>query len=153
MKILFLDIDGVLNCATTKERIGGDGIFAAMIGLDARPVMRLRRWLERHPEVKVVLSSTWRLHPDTLELVQAALPIFDVTPNLDNRQREIQAWLVNRLEIEPYTYAILDDMQFFRGEVARHFVQTSYQHGLLEQHLMRVEKILGLSACVNTSVS
>lgn len=142
MKVLFLDIDGVLNCPTTKERIGGEGIFAAMIGLDARPVNLLLNWLALFPEVKVVLSSTWRLHPDTLGLAQAALPIMDVTPNKRHRQDEVMSWLAAHPEVE--AFAILDDMQFFRAPLSRCFVQTSYERGLLIQHLTRVEKILGL---------
>jgi hypothetical protein len=144
VKILFLDIDGVLNKATTKERIGGTGIFAAMHGLDSKLVALLRGWLAQHSSVKVVLSSTWRLHPDTLELVQDALPILDVTPNKRHRQNEIESWLAVHPEVD--RYAILDDMQFFRWPISRYFVQTSYEHGLLPQHLARVEEILGLKA-------
>lgn len=55
MKVLFLDIDGVLNRDGTRERIGG------YVGLDKKLVDKLLGWLASHPEVQLVLSSTWRL--------------------------------------------------------------------------------------------
>ena len=133
MKVLFLDIDGVLNKATTKERIGGDSIWAGMHGLDAKLVKLLLDWLKAHSEVVVVLSSTWRLDGRLVDIIEkAGIPLHAVTLSMDGRQREIETWLAGNPQVE--AYAILDDMQFFRGAVARRFVQTSYQHGLLPQH-------------------
>lgn len=54
MKILFLDIDGVLNHSQTKDRIGG------YIGLNAGMIKRFNKIIEAHPDVKIVVSSTWR---------------------------------------------------------------------------------------------
>lgn len=54
MKVLFLDIDGVLNWAGTQERYNG------FIGLDPSRIARFNRIIEAHPDVKIVISSTWR---------------------------------------------------------------------------------------------
>jgi hypothetical protein len=58
MKLLFLDIDGVLNCKTTTERWNG------LIGVDRRLASLFLEWLSGK-DVGIVLSSTWRLYDDT----------------------------------------------------------------------------------------
>lgn len=54
MKIIFLDVDGVLNCGTTKERHKG------MLGIEDEKVTLLREIIEA-TGAKVVLTSTWRI--------------------------------------------------------------------------------------------
>ena len=54
MKVIFLDIDGVLNHRDTKDRIGG------YIGLNPGMIKRFNRIIAAHPDVKIVVSSTWR---------------------------------------------------------------------------------------------
>src|SRR5262247_3711400 len=76
MKLLFLDIDGVLNCSVTKERWNG------LTGIDRRLASMLLQWLSGK-DVGVVLSSTWRLYEDTKEhLAAAGLSWIGQTPNL-----------------------------------------------------------------------
>ena len=65
MKLLFLDIDGVLNGTVTTERWNG------LIGLDRRLVSMFLEWLSGK-DVRIVLSSTWRLYDDTKEQLAAA---------------------------------------------------------------------------------
>jgi len=57
MKILFLDIDGCLNCQTTKDRIGGKG---GLIGIDDKMLKRVKNICKK-TGAKIVLSSFWRL--------------------------------------------------------------------------------------------
>lgn len=57
MKVLFLDIDGVANCATTKETAG------PYIGIDPKLMAKVQRIVDKTGSV-VVLSSTWRLDDD-----------------------------------------------------------------------------------------
>lgn len=54
MKVLFLDIDGVLNWDGTTERCG------RYLGIDPAMVARFNRIIDAHPDVKIVISSTWR---------------------------------------------------------------------------------------------
>lgn len=54
MKIVFLDIDGVLNWNGTEDRIGG------YIGLCPERIARLNEITDAHPDAKIVISSTWR---------------------------------------------------------------------------------------------
>lgn len=145
MKVLFLDIDGVLNNESTKERIGErGGAFAGMHGLDARLVKRLKDWLAQHPDVKVVISSTWRLDGRLLVMIEeAGIPFIDITRNMENRSREVSDWLGRHFGVE--CYAILDDIRQFKAPHDRYFVQTSYVHGLREKDLRKIEAILGLT--------
>src|SRR4051812_18579144 len=60
MKILFLDVDGVLNRVGTKERCPN-----GCIGVEPDLCARLERVVSS-TGCSIVLSSTWRLHPDIL---------------------------------------------------------------------------------------
>ena len=53
MKIIFLDIDGVLNRDSTKEK------FRDFTGVDVYLTNKFLTWLEGK-DYDVVLSSTWR---------------------------------------------------------------------------------------------
>ena len=106
MKVLFLDIDGVVNCMTTKTRHHG------LIGIDAPLAKTVRDIANAVPDLKIVLSSSWREFAYGRAHVDAkVLPCFDVTPVFneadDVRGYEIQAWL----ELNPGVkrYAIVDD--------------------------------------------
>jgi hypothetical protein len=65
MKIIFLDIDGVLNCDETPN----PRKFPYII--DKKLLTRLRNLLER-TNAKVVLSSSWRCDPIGLLAASAA---------------------------------------------------------------------------------
>lgn len=53
MKIIFLDVDGVLNCQSSKSQCG------AFIGIDDIRVKRLRQIVDA-TGAKIVLSSSWK---------------------------------------------------------------------------------------------
>jgi hypothetical protein len=80
MKVIFLDIDGVLNCWATTERWRG------YIGIDPKLA---QRFAELVTGAKVVLSSTWRCDPDWLKTMHAngVVGFIDRTPLLPNRRR------------------------------------------------------------------
>lgn len=141
MKVLFLDIDGVLNCDTTQERIGV-GRYAKFTGLDAALVKRFKDWLEGK-DICIVLSSTWRTDPNCRQVIlEAGIDCYDFTDNLGKRSREVDNWLHNHPEVTHY--AILDDIKFFSGTQAAHFVRTNYRTGLRDKDLRSVEVILEL---------
>ena len=106
MKIIFLDIDGVLNNDATTARYSG-----TFIGIDPALVVQFYRILCGVPDAQVVLSSSWRIHPLDKEEVRREVGEFmDVTPVLGGhmaRGREIAAWLKGHPEVK--RYAILDD--------------------------------------------
>src|SRR4051812_30542863 len=104
LRIIFLDIDGVLNSRKTVERWRG------CIGIDRVLAERFAR-LQQATGVGVVLSSTWRLSRNWRANMRrnGVVGIIDRTPDLRARTRgeEIQAWLDVHPEVQ--LYAILDD--------------------------------------------
>ena len=92
MRIVFLDVDGVLNCRSTKERHRG------FIGIDSLHVEILSRIIEksdREEKTELVLSSSWRIGQDRNgsdipdgyrylmnKLSEYHLRIYDDTPRL-----------------------------------------------------------------------
>jgi hypothetical protein len=145
MKVLFLDIDGVLNTGATKERIG------AYIGINIRLAKLFLEWIEARPSINVVLSSTWRLHDDMKAgLTEAGIKWIDQTPQLETRAESIYLAKTRGQEIEAYLldhpevarYAIIDDYSDMLPHQRRYFVQTSYARGLEPKHLRKLDEIL-----------
>lgn len=132
MKVIFLDIDGVLNTNDTYDRV--DNEYQVMKGLkiyiDEFRVEYLRRIVKR-TGAKIVLSSSlrWRFKkigdkcvplthnfaPNFIDILgKYDLSLYDVTPNIINidgqlvkRQDEIKLWLFQNSNVE--SFVILDD--------------------------------------------
>ena len=155
MKVIFLDIDGVLNCATTTRRL--DVCFEFNF-VDTRKVLRLRDIVER-TGTKLVLSSTWRLGADpkafylerealrelAAEFRRVRCPLwFDVTPYLPRAKRwqEINAWLLLHPEVEDYI--IIDDWgeDEFRP-MMDHLVKCDARFGLTKERAELAIQMLG----------
>jgi hypothetical protein len=121
MRVIFLDVDGVLNCAKYLRQSANGGI----VGIDPYRVALLHRIIEA-TGAKVVVSSSWRLGDENLAVVRRSCDPFylDRTPSLrdafyrpETRDRipylniprgaEITTWLFNHPEVTHY--AILDD--------------------------------------------
>jgi hypothetical protein len=83
MKVVFLDIDGVLNCTKTKN----PRKFPYVV--DPKLLARLNRLLER-TAAKVVLSSSWRLDPIGIMAAKHwGVPFIDTCPDLPKRRIDI----------------------------------------------------------------
>lgn len=112
LKYLFLDIDGVANSSGHIRRAGGNWIWKDLI--DPLNVAQINVIIEEVPEVRVVLSSAWRLYPgkevalDALRNAGYKGDIFDVTPEDWCRGKEIAVY-VTKNKIEPDDICILDD--------------------------------------------
>jgi hypothetical protein len=130
MKILFLDIDGVVNCQTTNFKTECWPIDRYMAFLVGRIVL--------NTGCKVVLSSSWRIHPDGIETVEKHIvPILDRTSSswyIDSEKRsslrgeEVKKWLDEHPDVEKY--AILDDdSDFLEGQP---LFKTSWKTGLTD---------------------
>lgn len=140
MKVLFLDIDGVLNNDFTKEKHNG------WTGVDNKLVQRFLLWQEKHPDLHVVLTSTWRLpihfnEGATEYLNSKGIFWIDVTPNMPEygRGMEINAWLMNNLDVSHF--AILDDIMQMRP-VHNNLVKVSPKYGLRDKDLVKVDRLL-----------
>ena len=131
IKVIFLDIDGVLNCAKTKERYRG------CIGVDKQLLKRLLRLVEK-TGAKLVLSSTWRLGDDwQSSMARYGVPVSMRTPYHGGsiRGEEIDEWL----RLHPYVkkYAIVDD----DSDMLPHqpLFKTTWEEGLTEEVARRIE--------------
>lgn len=135
MLVIFLDVDGVVNCATTMQRYRG------FIGIDPYMAFLVGKIVLNVPDVKVVLSSTWRsFHDDGIEEISKQVtPIFDYTPHswydkeTDHhsiRGEEIQKWLDAHPEVTKY--AILDDNSDMLDSQLLNFFKTSWEVGITE---------------------
>lgn len=123
MKVLFLDIDGVLNNNETTERCNN------FTGVDRKLAKRFTDWLNT-TDVKIVLSSTWRLHPEMwFALNEAGISWIDVTPGPHRyRGDDIKQWLDAHPEVT--AYAILDDSTDMLPSQFDRCVFTDGSHGL-----------------------
>lgn len=140
MKVLFLDIDGVLNCKDTVNRYDG------FIGIDPYLVAIFNRIIFA-TDAKIVLSSTWRLAKFSRDEVRRRVMDFiDVTPRLSKpgdmsstgRGLEINAWLKEHPEVKKY--AILDDDSDFLPD--QPLFQTTWEKGLTDEIANKVIKHL-----------
>jgi len=128
MKVLFLDVDGVLN--TSKSR--------SLNSLSKPRMRRLQRIVEQTGCI-VILSSTWRKLPDAARLLKSRLRyrnvyIRDYTPVLHNRWRgeEIHAY-IEGADYKIDVYAILDDDKDMLEFQLPNFFQTDPDYGLTDE--------------------
>lgn len=144
-KILFLDIDGVLNSIKwykkrTHPKNGG-------FELDPE-AMALFDQIVEETDCKVVLSSTWRLSRYWKERLEAqglnTNSIIDRTERLPRpvntgieyceRGKEVKAWLEKHPEVK--VYAILDDDADFLPE--QPLFKTTWEEGLTKEITSKV---------------
>ena len=129
MKVLFLDIDGVVNCAKTVQRYGG------VIGIDPYMALLVGRIVEA-TGAKIVLSSSWRHWPQGREEIRKRVMPFIDTTSIKGvylptyRGLEILEWLNRHPEVE--RYAILDDDSDFHPSQQSHFFKTEWNTGLTD---------------------
>ena len=135
MKVIFLDIDGVVNNKRTEKSFGG---FMAVDPAMAALVQRI----VRNTGCEIVLSSSWRLFQNGRDEVERKICKFaDITPILHaSRGYEIKVWLTLHPEIEQY--AILDDAESILPEQRANLFQTTWESGLTEDIALAVEKHL-----------
>lgn len=152
MKILFLDIDGVLNSIRSVIAFANPERGSLSFSLDPRfdvqftqeyfkldpiAVLLTKRVIEE-TGAKIVISSTWRIGScvehfhkmfacygwDTTDI------IIDMTPRCGKiRGHEIAAWLENNNHLDITNYVIVDDNSDFLPEQKPHLVQTNMNIG------------------------
>lgn len=148
MKVLFLDIDGVLTHRGTLKQPEAETFLERKIAqLDKRAIERLNTIVDS-TGCAVVVSSVWRkvMEKNTIQyaLNRAGFRhmILDVTgPDADSRGEEITQWCDNWKY--PITQiCVLDDSDAISPYEDVH-VQPSLQDGMQPEHMKRVITILG----------
>lgn len=136
MKVIFLDIDGVMISQRSVQLLNVP-ILKRDMGLSYLARRNLRT-LIRQTDARIVITSSWRGGGEMYEAIKSCLarngtPVYDETPILDlwadDRSDEIAAWLGSH---PAERYVVLDDSPCFdhREEVRQHWVQVNYATGL-----------------------
>ena len=147
MRLLFLDVDGVLNNLDVLSRCR-----------DSDPIgenhLNLLKSIVDATDCKIVLSSTWRLFEESLDSLQEAferhqIPMWiDSTPDLSmtfgwagggrvRRADEILSWIKSNVTVPAVAVAIDDDEDIDIGKdhglpVRFKPIRTSFDKGLTQ---------------------
>ena len=161
MKVLFLDIDGVLNNHKINPESG-------CCGIDRRPMKQLNRILIR-TECCLVISSAWRymIHNEAMTVTGFFHmlrilgmrgdhnPILDIIEKDDlqdtstgQRAKQIQKFL-QRKNTFIDQYCIVDDCDFGFTENKLNFVKTNPKTGLI---WVEAKKIIGVLNNATSSI-
>lgn len=147
MKILFLDIDGVLCTDRSHRAYGVEG--GKMLEWDPLGCAVIKKCCERG--VRIVVSSTWRherhqadlfkrmelfglrefLHSDwrTIDIAEAG-----EWNDANCRGLEVRDWLDKHPEVT--SYRILDDVPQFLPDQASDFIQTDAADGMTSRNIL-----------------
>ena len=151
MKILFLDIDGVLNFEGCEARTP-----EGYVGISDALVKKLRHIVDRTDAV-IVLTSSWRKQKDApmwqylnRKLGKQGLHIGSTLSSSFHESERYEAildWMrKNTLEGEIESWCILDDVPHIGYmedmDVARHFIYTSRVLGLTDGDVDKAVRIL-----------
>jgi hypothetical protein len=142
MKILFLDIDGVLNTLLPHESHGPFSKAACA---------HVNALLAKVPDLQIVMSSAWRRHGinackqilqeqgiDGTRVVGMTSPQKEV--GIMDREKEIMDWLALNPNVS--NYVIVDDY-FAMPLLQDRFVKTNSYVGFTEADKKKALKILG----------
>ena len=154
MKIIFLDIDGVLNSDKYDEsRIDKNNDNS----IDLSRVELLAS-LVKSTDAKIVLTSSWRVEWNKISALcgnygkyinecfsKYGISVLDKTPFISyvgSRSKEVLSWIVNhRSDVE--SFVILDDMDYGWGVLYSRVVVTNPQgYGLEEEHVEKAIELL-----------
>lgn len=139
MKIIFLDIDGVLNYENSKNKV------------EEEKVKLLKEIVDR-TGAEIVLSSDWRywLNTDDEDIIllerqlgKADLDIMSSTPITSHGYRgaEIHQWLNEWTGEAVERFVILDDNIDMKPYMER-LVETDFKQGLCRKDVKRAIKLL-----------
>lgn len=158
MKIVFLDCDGVLNDYDPNLNIPDEYMIYSTVlkdncaYWDKRLVDRLAAFLIRYPEVKIVVSSTWRKSYETTKEMAADFESMGIPPDRiidmttwrfsSTRGEEIRFWLYKREGIDKF--CILDDTADMSKELQKHLVRTDEMKGLQDADVEKMRIMLEL---------
>ncbi len=142
MRVVFLDVDGVLN-RTGFKPVESRGLVS---WIEPELAARVARAAAEH-DARIVLASDWRIGRTREALAQAlgahGLMLHDVTPSScgGGRWREIAAWLAAN-EVGVAETAIIDDA-FEMGELAHRHVRISPLRGFDDDAAAALRALFG----------
>lgn len=155
MRVIFLDIDGVLNCQTFYTNRPKEGTYVQQSICTERV-----SWLNelcKEMDIKVVISSSWRLGRTVEEMreifseIGGTFEIIDSTPNLRGdgclRGNEIYNWIEKNKELlevssssDYHEYVIIDDDSDMLLWQRENFFQTDTYSGLTPTTVYKIKR-------------
>lgn len=160
-KIIFLDIDGVLNSGRSALAHIGPVISTAelplasaqaLAAIDPVAVGLINRLCRKDPSVRIVVSSSHRRHFATLEELKAYMvrlgltgEVIAATPKVSGpRGLEIKAWLEDQDLVDVGAYLILDDGNDMLEEQVS-FIRCDASIGMSERDYFDACEMLGIT--------
>lgn len=146
MKIIFLDVDGVLNNMTWAKRMSDEGVHVFAEDMLEDRAIKLLKQIVDATGADVVITSTWRIGAASMTHLLDQLGYYDIHPIAKTPRRggmrgdEITAWM-QECDEPIDAYVILDDDSDMTVHMD-HLVKTSFEHGLQPEHVKRAIGIL-----------
>ena len=162
INVVFLDVDGVLNCSSTKD------MCLRYVGIEDEKVSLLKQIVDKS-KAKIVLISTWKewwfntsylkdkqdflANYLDMKLAKQGLSIYDKTEDeLFNRGDGILEYIrhLSWKGINVNNYVVLDDeiFDYKRTRITKNLVQTSYNNGGLQRkHVGKALEKLNVGVC------
>jgi hypothetical protein len=149
MRVIFLDIDGVL-CTERSHLSTSEPRGHLMTEWDATSAKLIRNLCVEN-NFKIVVSSTWRI-VDNRSLLIKKLADYDLLEFLHDdsytpvihfssaRGEEIQDWLNRHKEVE--LYIIIDDIDEMLMDQQKYFIKTDEYEGFGAANFMRAKRII-----------
>lgn len=167
MKVIFLDFDGVINSHQSatfwhnkrdqskwenEMYSSWTGTLFEYLAHEFCPIAlsNVEELIRRVPDVKIVVSSTWRLgeNVESLKKILSGAPlvagaVISTTPAFRDgpRGNEIKYWLDKHPEVTGYV--IIDDDNDMLESQKDNFVNTSSLHGFQYGDMLWALRILG----------
>ena len=130
MRVLFLDIDGVLNSRQSVEYFKQINFHEYQKMLCPIAMANLKYLIKTY-DLKIVVSSTWRKSRTVAELADIlGLEVYDKTGVLPGQERgeEIKQWLEQHLEVTDFVI-VDDDSDMGPYLQTSHFIKCSPKVG------------------------
>lgn len=122
VKVIFLDVDGVLNSIGNTIRVVNKlrrrkmpirSLSMYYVPFKRACLKNLAR-IVRRTGAKVVITSTWKTGKESLAILRARLaeygvPVYDCTKMIGDRGAEIKEWLSEKRDVSGVRYVVLDD--------------------------------------------
>ncbi len=161
MKVIFLDVDGVLNSDEYFDKIRNLDIQGIEREVDIEKIKLLKKAIDK-TGAKVVLSSSWR-YTKYAQYLKELLSNYDIyvdsTPFIENeRGLEIKKWLSDNQDAEDFV--ILDDEIFdsYDESLIKNLIKISngngrnFGEGLLPRDVDEIIKRLGRKKSKNEEI-
>lgn len=152
MRVIFLDIDGVLNSEEWDKYVQSftyGARFNSCYLLSQEMILRLQNVVFQ-TNAEIVLTSSWRTNERAMDALRRQLSLYHlsirdstVSYAYGNRVDEVKLWLESHSNVT--SYVIVDDYDdgFSNDEVLiAHFVQTNYFQGLTSEEAEKIVEIL-----------